>query len=242
MRYVEACEFQKWHLMLSKVLEDGEILPEEAYRYKCRSWRHAGECCKWKGQQDYARIAAAVETRDDWVYVVLTFAQQEWPDWKSQYVESYPYWSAMRLRLTRLIGKFPYIQTWERHRKDGIHVNILIGSAELRKGCYYALKKPFKEWRWFHDDIERNAKAVGFGWVHWAQPMREGTHEGMAGYLTKLAKELTGASAKGQIPWDAPRHFRRLRASRGLLPPITKTGMIGRMVYCKHPDDWESDE
>lgn len=40
----------------------------------------------------------------------------------------------------------------------------------------------------------------------------------MAGYLVKLARELTGSARKDQVPVDAPSHFRRLRASRGLLP------------------------
>jgi hypothetical protein len=48
----------------------------------------------------------------------------------------------------------------------------------------------------------------------------------MAGYLVKLARELTGAAVKDQVPVNAPSHFRRLRASQGLLPPPYKNPEI----------------
>ena len=55
----------------------------------------------------------------------------------------------------------------------------------------------------------------------------------MAGYLTKLARELTGAGVKSQVPVNAPRHFRRIRASAKLLPPRKKnpdiTGILHKM-------------
>jgi hypothetical protein len=64
----------------------------------------------------------------------------------------------------------------------------------------------------------------------------------MAGYLVKLARELVGADNKSQIPWDAPPHFRRLRATRGLLPPVHKSGMCGYLVFTPADDcDDEAD-
>jgi hypothetical protein len=64
----------------------------------------------------------------------------------------------------------------------------------------------------------------------------------MAGYLVKLAKELTGAQAKkgDQAPLHAPRHFRRIRASRGLLPAQAKgagewTGALVRGRIVREP-------
>jgi hypothetical protein len=48
--------------------------------------------------------------------------------------------------------------------------------------------------------------------------------ESMAAYLVKVAHEFSSSRFKvgDQRPLGAPRHFRRLRASRGLLPPRTR--------------------
>lgn len=239
MRYVEACEFQEWHFRLSELAPDGEILPEKPYRYKCKSWRHAGTCRQCRGAIDFNRICDGITRRDDWCYLVLTYSRNEWPRWQDQYRWSYYYWSALRLRIRRKFKRCEYIQTWERHIEGGIHVNILLSCDGFREGCYEALKIPFKKERWFHDWLEKNAVDCGFGHVHWAQPMRAGTRDGMAGYMAKLAKELVGAGKKNQIPFDAPRNFRRIRCSRGILPKPEKSGMIGRLVMCQHPDDWD---
>jgi len=235
MRYVDACRSQSWHLMLSEIKEDGEVLEEKPYVYRCRSWRHVGECSHHKGACDFARIAQAISKYNGWVYCVLTFNQSEWWDWKEQYTLAGSYWSAMRLRLVRQYGKFPYIQTWERHVKQGIHVNLLLSSEGIKKGCYQALKPGFDEERWFNDDIEQAATGVGFGRIHWAEPMGDYDSGSMAGYFVKLANELVGADQKSQVPFDAPPHFRRLRASRGLLPKAAEKSMTGRIVFRPPP-------
>lgn len=95
------------------------------------------------------------------------------------------------------------------------------------------------------------AMAAGYGKVMWMEPVHDRT--GLAGYLQKLsdcligdeardmsrynaAKEMVGGSKKGiainQIPdQEAPPHFRRLRPSRGLLPPVKKNQEItGEMI------------
>jgi hypothetical protein len=75
-----------------------------------------------------------------------------------------------------------------------------------------------------------NGQDAGFGWRCWGEQL-SGKSEAIAGYLTKLSRELTGAGPKGQIPIDAPRHFRRLRASRKTLPPRRKSDWTGRLVF-----------
>jgi hypothetical protein len=73
-----------------------------------------------------------------------------------------------------------------------------------------------------------------FGKISYCEAMKDGTR--MAGYLTKLAKELTGAGVKHQVPVNAPRHFRRIRASIGLLPPRYKDPEItGRLIRGTSP-------
>lgn len=243
LNYISACEHQRWHLWIEQIAADGEALGGGAVPYRCRSWRHPGECCLWKGAQDFARISEAVESGENWVYCVLTFRKKKGQDWFYQYYRSYPMWMMLRKRLCRRHGKLPYIQTWERHIKGGLHVNLLIDSFTLANGCYRVKKwnrlKGKFEWRWHNDELREQATAVGFGPVHWAQPMRDGTGKSMAGYLSKLSRELVGAGKKNQIPFDAPPHFRRLRASRGLLPPVHKSGCTGNMVFWPMPEEFK---
>ena len=74
--------------------------------------------------------------------------------------------------------------------------------------------------------LEPNARACGFGMRTWLEPVRD---EGaMAAYTVKLAGEMGKAC---QVPLNAPRHYRRLRASHGLLPPRPKNPDItGRLT------------
>lgn len=70
--------------------------------------------------------------------------------------------------------------------------------------------------------LEREAEAAGFGRISWAELLAPRSLGSMAGYLVKLARELAGdpAEKKGdQTPLGAPRGFRRIRASVGMLPP-----------------------
>lgn len=135
-------------------------------------------------------------------------------------------WASFRKRLVRAWGKTAYVQTWERHQKGGAHVNVIVGNAEIHKRCRDGGWREFRK-RW----AIPNAVECGFGPVLWVEPVRSVSE--MAGYLVKLARELTGADLKNQIPTDAPAHFRRIRASRGLLPKPIKSGLYtGRMIFC----------
>lgn len=228
MKYVAACEHGCWHLMLHPPGERSKVRPVP---FRCRSWRHPGKCCEWKGAQDFVRVQEAIEKRDDWVYVVLTFAQSEWWDWRAQYRLAFPMWKIMHKRLIREYGKLQYVQTWERHRKQGIHVNLLIGNPAVHLAC----ESDAKEWQ--EDVLVPMCLDIGFGNRTHAECLRGGSHASMAGYLTKLARELVGAGVKNQIPWDAPPHFRRLRASRGLLPPVYKSDMTGWLSFTPFPGE-----
>jgi hypothetical protein len=226
MRYVECCERCLWHLRLWKPGQEDKV---SRVPYRCRSWRHPGECCLWKGAQDYARVKAAIEKRRDWVYLVLTYAQSEWPDWKQQYLASCRIWAALHKRMKRKFGPCDYIQTWERHGAGGLHCNVLLGNREIAA----IVREDFRPWRRYW--LRPNAIECGFGKVTYVTAFRHGTANAMAGYLTKLARELIGAGSKGQIPFDAPRHFRRLRASRKLLPQIIKSDMTGSLELFPMP-------
>lgn len=241
MKYISACEHGEWHLRLSEIKSDGEIMEEKPYRWKCKSWRHSGECRMARGAEDYQRISQALIVRDDWAFVTLTFAKRDWPNLLTQYECSCSMWSAFRCRINRLWGKCPYIQTWERHQSGGLHVHANIASKGLCRECYLCrdcLNSP----HWHCDAIQRHATDVGFGPIHWAEPLGTGTGERMAGYLVKVATELVGAGTKSQIPFDAPRHFRRIRASQGVLPPKIKGDWLGRMVFAPFPSSTQSEQ
>lgn len=84
----------------------------------------------------------------------------------------------------------------------------------------------------FYDHFQADAMAAGFGKQGTIDAIRDKT--AMSGYLTKKAKELIDGSVKGQLPLDAPPHFRRLRASVRLLPPVLKNEDItGALHFCR---------
>lgn len=144
-------------------------------------------------------------------------------------------WKRLRDRLAYLIGQgkgrarkrapLPYVQTWEGHRSGWPHVHAVIASAQLAAavaahGSYQredprtGLMRPI--WRWCKSVLEELAVASGFGPIADVQFPR--SWEGVGLYLVKLAQELTGSTVKGQTPIAAPRGFRRLRSTPGLLP------------------------
>lgn len=223
--YVEACECGSWHLELQKADGTGEI---KRVPFTCRSWRHAGPCRLWKGAQDFVRIAAALSAESRWVYLVLTFAQNDWDSPWAQYKAAGRCWGALLKRMQRAYGIAKYVQTWERFRKGGAHANVCIWNPAI----IAAVETDWRAWR--RDWLTPNAVAVGFGKRTWCEVIASGTTR-IAGYFAKLSRELTGSGKDYQIPVDAPPHFRRLRASHHTLPPVHKGDMTGRLVQLPLP-------
>lgn len=220
-RSVYACAEGLWHLHLWHPKNPRKTQTRVPFR--CRSWRHEGPCRQWKGAQDFVRVAQAVSSHNWWSYIVLTFAQRDWPSEWHQAKEGVKCWSRLRKRFTRAFGSVLYIQTWERHQKRGFHVNLALSSSAVARAVG-RLSSP-TSWEW----LRRHAEESGFGYICWAERLRRDS-TALAGYLTKLSRELTGAGVKNQVPVQAPPHFRRLRASRGLLPPVHKSDFTGRLV------------
>jgi len=220
-RSVTACENGEWHLHLW----DPACPATSQLRvpFRCRSWRHEGECRLWKGAQDFVRVAEALKSAAWWTYLVLTFKQRDWSSDFRQARAGVVCWAKLRKRMTRAFGCIPYVQTWERHRKKGFHVNLIISNRRVFQAVQSASSPEM--WTW----LRVNAEAAGFGYICWAETMRHNS-DSLAGYLTKLSRELTGAGVKNQIPTQAPPHFRRLRASRGLLPPVHHGDWTGHLV------------
>jgi len=218
---VKACAEQRWHLHLwdpANPADHGRRFP-----WFCRSWRHEGDCRLWKGAQDFQRVKQALAGKSTWTYLVLSLPQATYRNQWSMFRGGLFLWAKLRKRITREYGPFEYIQTWERHQKGGPHVNIVIESQVFQDQCYTR----GREYR--HDWLGNHAEQVGFGWWYAVRPMYN--RAGLAWYLTKLDAELIGAGQKNQVPVNAPPHFRRLRASRGTLPPVMRGELTGTMVF-----------
>jgi hypothetical protein len=120
----------------------------------------------------------------------------------------------MRKRLVREFGDIKYIQTWERHKSGWPHVHLAISNVGIYKMCDNDKIINFERL------MQAHATGSGFGPRGSCEPIRTAVQ--MAGYMTRKARELTGGGKEYQIPTNAPPHFRRLRASLGLLPPVLK--------------------
>lgn len=224
MRYIDACEGQEWSLA-TWGKADGEapsVIP-----YRCNSWRHEGACRDECFARDFARVATAIERHTHWTYLVFTYPQSTKKLDADAFRMGGRLWAMMRKRIVREFGQIKYIQTWEVHKSGWPHMNCLISNVSLydeAKENYRKLRRRFF--------IPANVE-VGFGRRIWVEPMKHERH--MAGYLCKLGLELVGAKVKAQVPVNAPRHFRRIRASVRLLPPRYKsehkTGQLFKLGY-----------
>lgn len=229
MKYVEACECHRWHLRIWKKADPSEI---REIPFRCRSWRHSGECRLWRGAQDFARCKAAMESLDYWCHITLTYDCQSLKSIQQTYRTGVYLWSMLRKRLIREFGPIQYIQTWERHKSGFPHVHIALSNEELHSRVMYtkAHKRDHEYgYRNFEGILQRHATECFFGPRGWLEKIH--TKAAFAGYLQKLARELTGTGKDYQVPENAPRHFRRIRASRKLLPPPYKDPELsGRLL------------
>jgi len=153
-------------------------------------------------------------------------------DWRKQINKLFRFgvvsWSRLRKRIIHEFGPIQYIQTWEVHKSGVPHVNVVISNQSIFESARWNLRALKRDW------LEPAVVGSGFGKISYMRPIYD--KSGMAGYLTKLCRELTGATVKDQVPVNAPPHFRRLRASRGLLAPRHKqTSYTGRIVQSPLP-------
>lgn len=237
MRYVDACDRGAWHLELWR--RDGSSQDRLAVPFRCRSWRHAGECRAWCGACDFVRVRGALRKYKTWSYLVLTYPHRDWPRKKLPDLFRFGVksWGKLRKRMIEQFGTLKYVQTWEIHKSQYPHCNVVIANKSLQVHATEAdrrraFRKPMEETfdGWFTQTIQN----CGFGKQYKLSSLHNRSL--MAGYLTKLANELTGAAVKDQVPVNAPRHFRRLRASIGLLEKRGRSGeFTGRLNKFRLP-------
>jgi len=213
-KYINACRAGAWSIVTWPVANPDQV---KFRQFKCRSWRHEGECSQWKGAQDFARISSALKkNRGSWTYLVQTFARdREFRNSYEAYKGLFGCWPKLRKRLTRKWGDFKYIALAEKHRDGWPHLNLLIRNEALAEACSEdGWKSVRKNW------LEPHAVKSGFGMRTWIEPVRDA--EAMSGYFVKLCGTAGEFTKSSQSPDNAPKNFRRLRASQGLLPPPHK--------------------
>ena len=140
-----------------------------------------------------------------------------------------------------------YVSVLEQHRNGWPHVHALLESPalmdDLRSRGSYPMKKDRKGrsiWRWNRQVLVPILQASGFGPIAHSCP--PDSLEATAGYLIKLSAELTGTHHKqDQTPLRAPKGFRRLRATPGILPRRTDfrfDSQTGNFEYEPAEGDW----
>lgn len=154
----------------------------------------------------------------EWVYLVLTLIHGNYANEWAAYNAGYFHWQKFSKRLIYHFDSLAYVQTWEKHKSGFPHVNVALHNKKIWQLC------EGDGWKDFRQLIKPMLVETGFGYVVHVSPLRPDGELTLTGYMTKLSRELTGAGVKNQIPINAPRHFRRLRASRGLLEPIHRPG------------------
>lgn len=245
-RYVEACATGAWHLALEAREADGVTGELATLRvcFRCLSWRHAGACRARRNAEDFDRVWRALKGEgptgavdpQDVVFLLNTggggdgLAERYRAIWRLSV--------AFRQRIERRWGKLRYVATVERHRSGEPHVNNILvcpelaGLLRLREHDDYP--PAGRLYRRTVADLKAMAAGVGYGWFVGTPEVARSVQD-VAGYVLKLAStndlppEVIDGRTVGevvkmsQVPDVAPPHFRRLRASRGFLPPAPRS-------------------
>src|SRR5262245_30225082 len=126
LTYVGACQKGAWHLelRLKNAGDDSRV----RFPFRCRSWRHEGECREWCGRCDFVRVVEAMNSLNHWTSFVFTYPKREWPLVSQLFRFGYVSWSRMRKRFVKEWGPIKYIQSWEVHKSGYPHVNVVISN------------------------------------------------------------------------------------------------------------------
>ena len=237
-KYVRACCANAWHVVTwdTRAQHVVGIAPTKVTPFRCRSWR-CPRCRKFRAAQDFARLHEACDgqTSQTVAMMVLTFDQSAWKrrglNEAHAYKALYRMWTELRRRLVRVfgyamgatkykeameLGRFDYCATIERHRNGWPHLQVMLVGEPMRLLQGHGWRRLRRE------VLNPLAMACGFGRRFYIAPAR--SVDDLGGYMVKVAGRMedapTGEIAKvSQVPWNTPPHFRRLRASRGFLPP-----------------------
>ena len=253
-RYVQRCgcdALWTWERAHPAVLQRRPLL--------CGSWRHEGACARYSASVAFARIKEAVERPEfeptGWVFAVLTldrdgyYGGERWLDTAQAYRAlskmSRNFLTALR-RLCKRRGwtspKSNWVAVVEAHRSGWPHVNLLFYAPELALDLEGERLNNLANGETPRAstllDGELAACARNAGWGPQSTAERARSRDALAGYFVKLAGDAGSTSGElaklTQVPTQAAKGFRRLRAGVGFLPPKRKneayTGTLLRRV------------
>ena len=236
--HVKACQEKRWTLAL-KQKSTGE---RRFVAYRCGSWRCEGDCARSNACQWYARIKSAFDRcgRPELItFLVLTLDPKDWKPEGNESAQDRMFrasnkcWRMLLQKIARKYGPSEFLTVTEQTKRGIPHFNIALVNPLVAAdlvGCGKGgAGSNFKNW------LEGVLPGVGFGRICFAEPAR--TSDAIAGYIVKVAgtSALTGEVTKqSQLPVDAPKGFRRIRSSRGFLPPkIKNEDLTGQLIF--HP-------
>lgn len=236
---VIACMDDKWHVRLvHRKTEEVMRVP-----FRCHSFR-CPRCGGRIARRDYLRTMAAFDKHSSWAYLVLTLDVKSYTNNGKTNQHAYRVINEnlkkLRKRMQRKYGPMDYVRVVERTPKNSFpHVNVVFHCSELFN--QFSTDEEISNWnkRW----LTSNARQCGFGKIHTISFAQD--KQSLANYLAKtglfstIAKEI---SKQSQVPFDAPNHFRRLGATRGLLPPIKKENVEWNGELIKGPLPVKSEE
>jgi hypothetical protein len=142
-------------------------------------------------------------------------------------------------------GRPRYVATLEAHRDGWPHLNVLMECPALARAAYdYTPGQPHgralpgapsrsgaEKW------LRAAAVRAGFGPHATVTRVSVSEHDHVAGYVTKWEKASAEVSKLCQFPLNAPPRTRRIRSSKGLLPPATKeTDWTGELKRTPLPE------
>lgn len=229
--YVARCQQRRlwgddhgWSLRLEH-RETGRVV---TIPHECGSWRCEGDCRERYRRVEFARIRKALsEYEPHQVFFAVLTVGTKYRGIERSYAKLATIWPKLRKRLSRRFGDFEYVATVEEHTGDGSargypHMNLIICSRNPEMNEPGLL-------RWF------KGAAFAAGWGYMASIEVADSAEAVAGYVSKASAGEAAAgeiSKASQLPWHLPGGGRRLRSSRGFLPPRTTTGeWTGELVY-----------
>ena len=243
-RSVRACEEGSWTLALIN-LRTGET---SLRPFRCRSWR-CTRCAPYVNRLEHDRIEEGMKEADTdaLAFLTLTFDRKRYDQAHQAWYGATDCWKKLRDRLAYHYGtrgrggkraRVRYVSVFEQHKNGWPHVHSLVECPELMEHMhelgYYEREQDGKTrriYRWTRKVLRPMLIESGFGPIAHTEP--PDSVGGVAGYLVKLAAELTGSHSKqNQTPIRAPKGFRRLRATPGFLPSRKREAeWTGRLVH-----------
>ena len=223
---------------------------------RCQSWRCAG-CQPYRASVDFARIEEALEPyhHDDVTFAVLTidrngrYSDREWVSPREAYLELSRMQGIYMKRLNRLLaskGLDPvgsrWVSTVEAHKSGWPHLNVVMVSKGLAGLVSEASSERLaagltpREATLVTGELQAATVGAEFGVQSTMEVAR--SKRALAGYVVKVAKThdesfraVAGEVVKmTQVPLNAPKGLRRIRAGIRFLPPRRTSGKTGALV------------